>query len=377
MRGYNPEAAGWLLWFSRRAVCRLQSIDRNELELMSISRFFHEPQGLWYHGGAVAYALLAYAFGLAGLFAHHWVINIVATLLLAHGMTIAAYMIHECGHNTVFSSNQVNASLGHFLNWICGACYGTFEDIRYKHFRHHLDNDDAVWWEYAPFFQRHPLVYRLTRWLEWLYIPAHELIMHGMMVFTAFLIPARRDQRRRNVVVILLRGGVFFTVLWLAPRAALLYLLAYVLMIHLLRLMDSTHHDYGPNPTLFVDHPPSRFGGRETEQEHTFSCPLSLRCEKLNWLVLNFGFHNAHHLRPTVPWYRLPAYDREKLGSDPRRYIPFRSQLKMYHRFRVCRVMHEGGPYDEQQSAMGQDYLEACRAVRNYGGNAVSFLTSF
>jgi len=325
----------------------------------------------------LCYALLAYGFGLAGLFSAHWAVNLAATLLLAHGMVIAAYLIHECGHNTVLRDNEHNARLGRLLNWVCGSCYGRFEDIRYKHFRHHMDNDDAVWWLYGPFFEKHPLVYRLTKLLEWFYIPAHELIMHGIMVLTSFVIPQRRDQRLRNVTVIALRGGVFLAVLVLFPRAAILYMVAYMLMIHVLRLMDSTHHDYGPNPTLFEKQPPSRFGGRETEQEHTFSCPLSLRFERLNWLVLNFGFHNAHHARPTVPWYKLPEWDRKKFGTDPERFIPFSSQWRMYHRFRVQRVMHEGGPYDAEQNAMGPDYLQACKDVRNYGGNAVSFLTSF
>jgi len=342
-----------------------------------ITRLFHEPQGVLYHGGAVAYALLAYVLGLAGLFAANWAVNIAATLLLAHGMVIAAYMIHECGHNTVFRSNDHNARLGRFLNWICGSCYGTFEDIRYKHFRHHMDNDDAVWWLYEPFFRKHPIIYCWTRVLEWFYIPAHELIMHGMMTFSSFVIPQRRDQRARNLAVIGVRGGIFLAVLLLFPRAAILYVVAYVLMIHVLRLMDSTHHDYGPNPTLFLEKPASRFGGRATEQEHTFSCPLSLRFDWLNWPVLNFGFHNAHHARPTVPWYRLPAFDRKSFGCDPQRFIPFSSQLRMYHRFRVQRVLHEGGPYDDEQNAMGEDYLQACKNVRNYGGNAVSFLTSF
>ncbi len=346
--------------------------------MASSSALFHEPSGLIYHSGAVLYAFLAYGFGLAGLFSPCiGAVYGAAILLLAHGMVIAAYMIHECGHNTVFRANENNARLGRVLNWIAGSAYGTFEDIRYKHFRHHMDNDDAVWWEYAPFFQSHRLVYRLTQLLEWIYIPAHELIMRGIMVLTSFVIPQRRDQRLRNVIVILLRGGIFFTVLVIFPWAAIGYVIAQLLMIHVLRLMDSTHHDYGPNPTLFENNPPSRFGGRATEQEHTFSCPLSLRWEQLNWLVLNFGFHNAHHARPTVAWYKLPAYDRKKFGTDPQRFIPFSSQLRMYHRFRVQRVMHEGGPFDAEQNAMGADYLQACKDVRNYGGNAVSFLTSF
>lgn len=342
-----------------------------------LTKVLHEPRGLIYHGGAVVYALLAYGFGLAGLFSPNLAVNLAATVLLGHGMIVAAYMIHECGHNTVFRSNDANARLGRFLNWITGSCYGKFEDIRYKHFRHHMDNDDAVWWLYETFFEKHRLVYRVTKILEWFYIPAHELIMHCIMIFTSFVIPKRRDQRLRNVVVIVLRGGVFCTVLVLFPKAALLYVVAYLLMIHVLRMMDSTHHDYGPNQTLFEENPPSRFGGRAREQEHTFSCPLSLRFIPLNWLVLNFGFHNAHHARPTIAWYNLPAYDQEKFGAGPERFLPFSAQVRMYHRFRVARVMHEGGPYDDEQNAMGKEYLQACKEVRNYGGNAVSFLTSF
>jgi omega-6 fatty acid desaturase (delta-12 desaturase) len=343
----------------------------------TLTRSLHEPAGLIYHGGALLYALLAYGSGFAGLFSANAWLYLPSVLLLAHGMIIAAYLIHECGHNTIFKRNEYNARLGRFLNWITGTCYGTFEDIRYKHFRHHMDNDDAVWWLYEPFFAKHPLIYRFTRWLEWLYIPAHELIMHSITIVTSFIIPQRRNQRLRNIVVILIRGSLFAGLLWFYPLVALGYVLAYLILLHVLRLMDSTHHDYGPNPSLFQDKPPSRFGGRATEQDHTFSCPVSLRFIPLNWLVLNFGFHNAHHSRPTVPWYRLPEYDAKNYGRDPQRFIPFSAQLEMYHRYRVCRVMHEGGPQDDEQGAMGIDYLKACQQARNYGGNAVSFLTSF
>jgi fatty acid desaturase len=103
-----------------------------------------DPDGLLYHGGAVAYALTTHGLGFAGLFSGAWLVNAIATLLLAHGMTIAAYMLHESAHNTVFERNQDNARLGRFLTWLCGVSYGTYEDIRYKHFRHHVDVDDVV-----------------------------------------------------------------------------------------------------------------------------------------------------------------------------------------------------------------------------------------
>jgi len=270
---------------------------------MKLARLFHEPEGLRYHGLAVTYAVSGYSIGLYGLFVDNWFFNLPAVLLLAHAMTIAAYMIHECGHNTVFRTNKANARLGELMNWICGAAYGTYEDIRYKHFRHHVDNDDSVWFEYDRFFRGHPVITRITRFFEWFFIPAHDLILHFIMTFTSFIVPNRREQRTRNVLVILIRGGIFFTVLFLVPRAAILYAIAYMLMMNILRFMDSLQHDYGANPTLFVDKPPSRFGGRETEQRHTFSNPLSLKYDCLNWVTLNFCFHNAHHAQPTMSWY--------------------------------------------------------------------------
>ena len=330
-----------------------------------------------YHGMALIYALSGYVLGLYGLFSPNWAINLGAVLLLAHAMVIAAYMIHECGHNTVFRSNKNNARLGRFLNWMTGSSYTTFEDIRYKHFRHHMDGDDSVWFVYDDFWEKHPRLAQLTQFFEWFYIPAHEILMHTLLVFQAFIIPERKQQRARNAIVILIRGGVFFTLLWFYPKVAILYLVAYMVMMLILRFMDGLQHDYGSNPILFEKGAPSRYGGRANEQAHTFSVPLSLKVEWINWLTLNFGFHNAHHHRPTVPWYRLPEYHRETLAYDPERVVPFSTQLKIFHKYRVERVLHTGGDLDGRPSQMEDDYLKAVLASEVYGGNAVSFLVSF
>ena len=218
---------------------------------MLAKRLIKDPLGLPYYGAAIAYALAAWVLGVVGLFASSWAVNALATVLLAHGMVIAAYLVHECGHNLVFRKARHNAFLGRFMTWLCGASYGTYDDIRYKHFRHHVDNADVVWFDYDAFFERHPLLTRVTRMLEWIYIPAHDLIMHGVMMLTSFVIPQRRHQRLRNLVVILTRSGVFLLMLLLAPRAALLYVVAYLLMMHVLRFMDSVQHDYGYETKLF------------------------------------------------------------------------------------------------------------------------------
>jgi fatty acid desaturase len=340
---------------------------------LTITEKIQDPEGLRYYGGALFYVVAAYVLGWFGLVSANGFINIAATLLLAHAMTIAAYLIHECGHNLVFRSHRDNARLGRGLGWICGASYGTYEDMRYKHFRHHVDNDDVVWFDYEKFFADHPLVLRITKILEWLYIPAHDLIMHFIMVFTSFIIPQRKNQRGRNLTVILIRGGIFAALLVFAPKVAVLYAIAYMLMMTILRFMDSLQHDYPYSLTLFEFDKPPRKGNFAWEQEHTFSNPHTLARDWPNWFTLNFGFHNAHHDDMTVPWFRLPAKHREMFGSDPAAVIPLGAQLRIFHKQRVRRIVgnHEGAEPE------GKDFLLAAQRAEAYGGNAASFLTSF
>jgi fatty acid desaturase len=145
-------------------------------------------------------------------------------------------------------------------------------------------------------------------------------------------------------------------------------------MMHVLRFMDSVQHDYGYNPTLFEYVQPPHKGDAKWEQEHTFSNPLSVRRPWLNLLVLNFGYHNAHHADMNLPFFRLPALHRELTQDNPARVVPLAAQLKLYHRNRVRRVYNpQPGDYPK-----GQAYLDAARSGRApVGGNAASFLTSF
>ena len=339
-----------------------------------ITTLFKKPEGPWFYGLALGYSLCAYGLGLSGLFSQNLLINTVSVLALAHGMVIAAYLLHDCAHNSVFRKNSHNARLGSFLTWMVGASYGIYDDIRYKHFRHHVDNDDVVWFDYEAFFKRHPIVYRVTISLEFFYIPAHDLIMHFIMVFSSFFIPQRRHQRMRNVVVIMLRGGVFFTLLWFYPKAAVLYAFSYMLMMTVLRFMDGIQHDYPYHLNLFTQERSERKGDLVWEQVHTFSNVLSFKYQWPNWLVLNFGYHNAHHAKPTTPWYELPRVHRELFGDDPERVIPLWPQLVLFHKYRHYRIFHDAPDLSDVE---GEAFLRAAQQGKVTGGNAASFLTAF
>ncbi len=335
---------------------------------------FKSAAGRRWHTGAIAYSMTAYATGWWLLISGGTFGFIAGSVLVAHGMIIAAYLIHDCAHNTVFTSNQHNMQLAELLGWICGSCYGTVKDIRTKHFRHHVENDDVVWFDYEAFFRQHPLIYRATIFLEWWYIPAHCLLMHTIMVFTAFIIPQRRDQWRRNLAVIVVRGGLFGALAYTSPPAAVGYVLAYMLMVIVLRFVDGLEHDYPYHTTLFTNEVSEHKGDLEWEQEHTFSPVLSWRYPWVNWLILNFGYHNAHHAKPTAPWYQLPHLHRELFGDDPMTVIRLWPQLLMYHRYRRYRIFHDAPGLT---SVSGTAFLRAAQAAQLTGGNAASFLTSF
>tara|TARA_X000001036_G_scaffold422574_1_gene445638 strand:+ start:115 stop:555 length:441 start_codon:yes stop_codon:yes gene_type:complete len=146
-------------------------------------------------------------------------------------------------------------------------------------------------------------------------------------------------------------------------------------MISVLRFMDSLQHDYPYHLTLFNENtqPPNK-GDSVWEQEHTFSNVISWKYTWPNWLVLNFGFHNAHHARPTAPWYTLPKLHREEFGEDAKKIIPLLPQLIIYWKYRRYRIFHDA---PNLTSVEGKEFLLAAQKGQVTGGNAASFLTAF
>ena len=100
--------------------------------------------------------------------------------------------------------------------------------------------------------------------------------------------------------------------LLVTPLALALYFAAYLLMVTVLRFADCFQHTYEAYP---IDDdtplPPELIRDKEYEQANTFTNVVGLHSFWGNLLWLNFGFHNAHHERPIVPWHRLPALHRE------------------------------------------------------------------
>jgi fatty acid desaturase len=318
---------------------------------------------------------LAFTYAIAGYALGWWLItrdallaNALGTVLLGHAMVIAAYLIHECAHNTLFADNTHNARLGRMLLWLTGACYGSYEGIRHKHFRHHVDRADIVAFNFRPQLQQHPLALRLVQALEWLGIPALDVVMHWLVPVMPFLLPGRKSLRRHVFTVLAVRGALFAAIGWYAPKALLCYSVAYLLMLHVLRFMDAFQHTYALFETLEQPAGAEVAGfDADFEAQHTFSNLHSLRYPLLNLFTLNFGYHNAHHEKPNQPWHRLPTLHRNLFGEDMPQLIPFRHQLACYWRYRVQRITHEDALDFDVVGNRGADFV---------GVDGVSFLTA-
>ncbi len=332
---------------------------------------FRYADGQVWNSAAIAYSLFGYAGGIALLLAPHWAAKAAGVVLLAHAMIIAAYLIHEFAHGTIFSKPQHNARAGEVFSWLTGGCYADFQDLRKKHMRHHVDRADVITFDSKAFINGLPgWVRKLILALEWAYIPAVELIMHFYVVALPFISRSEKHRARRGKVatVLLIRAAAFAVLGWLSISALLLYSLAWLIMVTVLRFADAYQHTYDAFAVLEEGNiPADKLRDRAYEQANTFSNVVSLRWPALNLLLLNFSFHNAHHEKPVAPWYRLPKLHNELYGEGYRQVVPMRELLSSFHRHRLRRVTDD----DYGQFADGPK-----RAENFYGAVGVSFLTA-
>lgn len=320
---------------------------------------------------AMTYSLLGYVLGIGLLFADSWLLKAAGTLLLGHAMIIGAYLMHEFAHGTIFSKPAHNARAGELFSWMTGGCYAGFQDLRHKHMRHHVDRADVLTFDSKVFIKGLPAWARkIILALEWAYIPAVELLLHGYVILLPFLDSSDKQRARRPVVAatLAIRVAAFALLGWLSPVALVLYAVAWLIMITVLRFTDAYQHTYDAFAVLEDgDIPADKLRDRAYEQQNTFSNLVSLRWPVLNLLVLNFTYHNAHHEKPVAPWYRLPALHAHLYSDGYRQVVPMKELIGSFHRYRLRRVT------DDDYGHFGEGPK---RAEGFYGAVGVSFLTA-
>jgi fatty acid desaturase len=293
-------------------------------------------------------------------------LGLAGALLCAHTMVLAAYLIHEAAHQTLFATHAANSLAGEVMNFIAGSSYASFERIRHMHIRHHRERADLTCFDFKGLMHRHPAMRRTLQILEWGYIPATELLMHAQIICRPLFVPSQRAHLSRVFAMLMLRGALLLLLALWSWKALLLYVVAVLLQLHVLNFFDAFHHSFEQHFVAADSVVPLGAKDRAYEQANTYSNVISRRYAFLNLLTLNFGYHNAHHHRASVPWYRLAALHQELYGAKAQALLPLSDLLRTWHRHRVRRINSEqyGAP---SYGAGGADQF--------IGAHGVSFLT--
>ena len=329
------------------------------------SYYLHEKKVLW-NVIAISYVLGGYCGAIALLFLPNMWLNALGVVLLTHSLVLSAYLSHEFMHGTIFTNMKWNAVGGNLMLWLNGGCYARFKDLAQEHIAHHVNRVDFSAFDLPTFITNLPAAIRgLILTLENLYFPAISFLLQFRAMSAPFWNPQRRDERRRVTLILLFRG-LFFTVLGLASLKALtLYFLSFTGMVTVLRFMDAFQHTYEVFP---VGAPLPK---RDSAYEHanTFTNLISQRYWWLNLLLLNFGYHNAHHELMKCPWHSLHELDRDLFTGEEAHYPTLPQLLANYHQFRVSRIFLGQGKAVDDRGNLELDTF--------YGAVGVSMLVKF
>jgi fatty acid desaturase len=234
------------------------------------------------------------------------------------------------------------------------------------HIRHHLDRADLTCFDFKGLLRRRPGVRRLLQILEWGYIPATELLMHGQVILRPLFVPSQRRHLPRVAVMLVVRCALLTLLgLW-SWKALILYGVAVLLFLHVLNFFDAFHHTFEQYAVAADEPLPVHDRDRAFEHANTYSNVISRRHPWLNLLILNFGYHNAHHHRASAPWYRLPTLHQDLYGEEPGGMLPLSDLWRTLAGNRVRRVYSDdyGTPLPGPRGA-----------DRFVGAHGVSFLT--
>lgn len=327
------------------------------------TKAYLKQHNLFWNTTAITYTFLAYISGVCLIFTPIPFYNVIGVLLLTQSLVYSAYLTHEFMHGTIFKARSWNNVFGNIMLWLNGGCYNKFQALTLQHIAHHIDRADVFTFEPIAKLQQLPkLVRKFILALEYLYFPAMGFWSRWHSAFSPFWNPAKIDEKNRVIYILATRIVMFSLLGIISLKALIFYFVAYIGMITILRWADAFQHTYeGFPPGIEL---PKR--DRAHEEAHTYSTLLSRKYSWLNVLLLNFGYHNAHHMLMKCPWYSLPELNREIEKSINVRYVSLKQQLIHYHRFRLTRfILGQGEAVDENNNPTFNKF---------YGAHDVSFL---
>ncbi|MEM9266369.1 MAG: fatty acid desaturase [Cyanobacteria bacterium P01_F01_bin.13] len=315
------------------------------------------------NGLALTYIVVGYGVSIGSITASSWLINILGVLLLTHTLVWAAYFVHEFIHGTVFRGPKLNALGAQVMLFLTGSCYCRYWPLARYHLAHHKNRADFSAFSMGDFLRSLPKpLLTLIEALEQLYFPAIDFILRWFCALSPFLGETHKDDRWRNGGLLLIRGSLFVALAWYSWQTTVLYFIAYLCFLNILRFMDCFQHTY---TVVQMGRPMPQFSPGY-EERNTYSNLVLGRWHWLNLLFLNFGYHNAHHQVIYCPWHLLPQLDAELYPARYPQRVSLGSLVKNYHQFRMQRLFGEKSSVVETDD--GLDFKSF------YGDIGVSFL---
>ena len=329
---------------------------------LNIRNYVNKEKAFW-NEIAIAYTFSGYICGVGLLFVANAWLNILGMVWLSHCLIYSAYLSHEFMHGTIFMARRSNVIFGQLMIWLNGGCYFGFQALTLQHIAHHVDRVDVFTFNILEAIQKLPQAIRKMIFaLEWCYFPIVAFWARWQKIIENWRKP---EHTGKITGIFLVRFITFICIGIVSLKALLLYFFSYLGMITVLRFVDAFQHTYEAFPigsTL-----PKR--DQDHEQLHTYSNLVSRRNPWLNLLVLNFGYHNAHHAVMKCPWHSIAELDQELAQAKNINHIGLAKQLSSYHRYRVERL------------TTGQGKTSGAMGMRNYdefyGAVDVSFITIY
>jgi len=334
-------------------------------ENIDVSNYLHREKPFW-NAIAIILTIVGYVGGITLLIVPYIALRALGVVILTYSLLLSAYLSHEFMHGSIFKKRSWNVAFGKIMLWLNGGCYYGFETLTLLHIAHHVDRADIISFDIPKAIkQQRPIIRQSILALEWLYFPATAFWSRWQWITAPWWNPELSQQRLGRLMMMAIRGGLFVILGIISPKALLLYFLSYIGMITVLRWMDAFQHTYEgfPSGTKL----PKR--DRVHEQINTFSTLFSQRYSWLNLLLLNFGYHNAHHAVMKCPWHSLHGINQQLSKDENVRYVSLREQLINYHQFRIIRLIKgQGEAVDSNGNPTFSEF---------YGAIDVSFLTVY
>lgn len=307
---------------------------------------FRDARKGWIHFIPLFYSFISNVVGIALVTrnSNSSLLNtMIGVFMLVHGRTLAAYLVHEAAHGNIFKEHFANHLFGVASLWFAGCPYCDFRHVRSMHIKHHKDRADVVEFDYREYVvNSNPLWKNVILAFELVSIPMVETIHHLRSALYPLLDSSAPSSRRQSATLgVLTTCAIYFGLASVSASALLWYLLSGALMLNFLAFNDAFHHTY--EAVAMADYVPGP-GSRTAsyEEENTFSNLVT--CSRtFQWLnalfMLNFGYHNAHHIKPMTPWYDLPWFHETVYGDKGcDQVLPYSDLWEPWWKYRLQRV---------------------------------------